>query len=186
MKNTIIILALALMLSMSSFAQDTTKTAASKTPCKVSNEIGINATALLKQIISLSYTNVQLLPYDLTYKLIFKNSAIRLGVGVLINNSQTTNTNTVILGQYLNTTAPPDQIVPNINNSFALNYRAGWEHRFAIGKRFVASAGLDFAGQYATTLSQSCYMNNDLPNYYDFNKEVDKTTKTAFGGGPVA
>jgi hypothetical protein len=177
MKNTTIILALALMLSMSSFAQDTTKTVVPKVHYPVTNEIGINATDLMKQVLSLSSNNFALLPYDLTYKLIFKNCAIRIGAGISIANSQESSTSTSVT---TGTTTPvqpaPDEIVPTINNSTTFYYRAGWEYRFHLSERFMAYTGVDFIGQCGSTFSQQCEMNNDLPYGYNYNKETDKLT----------
>jgi len=181
--KTIFLIA-ALSLSVCGFAQDTTKKVVTKEPCSVKNEVSINATYLLKQIIGLSYSTFQMLPYDLTYKLIFKHYAIRVGAGVTLNNSQT-NSTTTTTGQY-STIAGPDQIVPSYNNSANFYYRAGYEYRSALWKKFVVYAGLDFIGQYGKTSFQNCSLYNNLPDYYSFSKNTGNTTITTFGGGPVA
>lgn len=185
MKTTkAMLLSLVLLLSLNSFAQDTTKKDVPKERCAITNEIGINATDLMKQVLSLSSNTFTLLPYDLTYKLIFKNCAIRAGVGVYINNSQVSSTSTTT--SQVIVTPGPDQVVPNITNTATIFYRAGWEHRFMLGQRFTAYAGLDVIGKYGKTFTQSCNINNNLPSNYNYYKDKDNATTTAFGGGPVA
>jgi len=186
MKNTkAFILIAVLLLSLGSFAQDTTKTKVPKERCSITNEIGLNTTYLLKQILSLSGNQFQLLPYDLTYKMIFKHSAIRIGAGAVVSNSTTSNSTTVVIPS--TTTIPgPDQLAPNINNSATVYYRAGWEHRFLLGQRFLVYAGLDLVGQYGKIVNQYSSLDNGLPNDYYFYKNNSKSITTAYGGGPVA
>jgi|ERR1019366_430974 hypothetical protein len=169
--------------SASCFAQDTTKKDIIK-KCKFNHEVGINTTLLLKQIFNLSNNTFPTLPYDLTYKLIRDNNkwAIRVGIGVTMNNSSvsstTTSTNQISGG--------PDPIVPTTTNSTNLFYRVGWERRYAFDSRIVAFGGFDFAGQYGTTTSQSSNVFNNLPNSYSYTKTHDNTTTMMYGGGPVA
>ena len=159
---------------------NTTKTAVPKVHCAVTNEIGINATDLLKQVLSLSQNYFTLLPYDLTYKLIFKNCAIRIGAGlsVLLHRN-------LPLPLLLDNPRPFKylMIIPTINNSTTIYYRGRSEYRFHLSERFVAYAGVDFIGQYGKILSQYCNLEqDDLPYEYYYNSNKSNTTVTAYGG----
>jgi hypothetical protein len=173
---------LLLVIPFTSLAQDTTKIA--EPPAKkINHEIAINTTLLLKQIFNLSNNTFPTLPYDVTYKLIIKKSAIRVGAGINMTNSSLT-TSTTSTNQ---NSAPsgPDAVVPTINKSSNLFYRVGWEKRYTVGTRVAASWGVDFAGQYGKSNSQSSSGFNSLPNNYNFTKTTDNLKMMAYGGGPV-
>ena len=183
MKN--LIFASLLILSASTFAQDTLKTESSR-KCQFNHEIGINATLLLKQVFNLSNNTFPTLPYDITYKLISNNNkwAIRAGVGVSLNNSTVSSTTTTAsLNQ---PPSGPDQAVPTETNSTNLFYRVGWERRFINYGKILPYAGFDIAGQFGTSKSQSSNVSDNLPFNYSYTKTSDKTVNNTIGGGPVA
>ena len=177
-----ILLSLSILLTINTIAQDTTKVVEHKVK-KVNHEIAVNTTLLLKQIFNLSNNTFQTLPYDLTYKLIVKKSALRVGLGVTMDNSSLTTTTTSTNPS----TAPPgpDAIVPTITNSTNLFYRVGWEKRYMLGSRIGIFCGVDFAGQYGTSYSSSSSGFNNLPNSYSFSKTTDDLKMMSYGGGPV-
>lgn len=172
--------------SLCCFSQQVTPTDTTKKSCscKFNHEVGINSTLLLKQIFNLSNNTFTTLPYDATYKLIFGNMAVRVGAGITMNNSaaQTTTSST----SQNQSPQGPDPQVPTTNNSTNFFYRVGWEYRFALDSKWMAYGGLDFAGQYGTSYSQSSQVFNNLPASYNYTKTTDELTLNAYGGGPVA
>lgn len=176
-KNTLFI---AILFSLSGFAQDNQNPPMPE-EFKISHEIGINTTFLVKQMFSLSSSSFTTLPYDLTYKLIRRNQAIRAGVGVSLNNS-TVSTST----SGSSATPGPDPIVPTYSKSMNLYYRVGWERRFALQSKVMAYLGLDIIGQSGNSSSQSSVVFNNLPNYYSYSKTTFDSKTMGYGGGPVA
>ena len=166
--------------SFTLFSQDTTKTVKHKR--KVYNEVGINATLLLRQVFGSSSSSVTPLPYNLTYKLIVGKWAVRTGFGISINNT-TSEGYTSNQNSFYQT--PPDQYVPSYTNSKDYYFRLGAEYRFHIGRKLLVYTGIDIAGQSLNTKSQTCNMNNELPNFYQFTKTNSSTTSGAIGIGPV-
>ncbi len=178
------ILIISLIVVSNAFSQDSMKTKIDNVT-KVQNEIGANTTLLLKQIFNLSNNSFPTLPYDLTYKLIKNKSALRVGFGVTVNNSSVTTTTSTSTTS--NSTVPPpgpDAAVPTFNKSSNYYYRIGWERRYMIGKKMCASWGVDFAGQYGTSHSQSSQTFDNLPNGYSYTKSTDDLKLMSYGGGP--
>lgn len=176
-----IILVLLILFSINCIAQDNTD--APKT-WKFNHEIGVNTTLLLKQVFNLSNNTFSTLPYNLTYKLIHKKWAIRLGTGISLINSKV-KTSTTSTG----TNAPPpgpDAEIPTENKSTDFFYRLGWEYQFDLGKGIIAYSGLDFAGQYGESYSQNSLLFNNLPNSYSFIKTTNDLKTNVYGGGIVA
>jgi hypothetical protein len=95
----------------------------------ISHEVGVNVTSLMKQVVSLSNTNLVVQPYNLTYKAIYKNYALRSGIGMVISNSSTS-----IQGV----------AVPRVTNAHGLSYRVGLEYQTRIAKRLSVYGGIDF------------------------------------------
>ena len=160
------------------FSQDSTKTIKPKRT--IFNEVGINASLLLRQVFGSSASSITPLPYDLTYKLIIKKTAVRVGLGINIKN--TTTINTSYSSNYQTT---PDLLLPNYTNSTSYYYRVGFEYRFRISRKFLVYTGVDIVGQSSNTKLQNNYMNNNLPNSYDYSKTNSTITSSGVGAGPV-
>jgi hypothetical protein len=174
MKKSILISSIILFFSASTHCLaggDSTKTAIPD-QLRIYNEIGFDATSLLKQVLSLSNAAYNPLPYDLTYDLIKGSSAIRFGAGMLVQNYGQNSTSVTTYSPASGTSIPagPDPQIPFVSNETNIYYRVGWERRFNFGSRITAYCGIDFVGQ-------SYY-------YYTKNNETDKYM--AYGGGPVA
>lgn len=146
------------------------------------HEIGINATLLMKQVLSLSSINAVVLPYDLTYKYITNNKwAFRTGIGLNTTNSTSETTTSTTS----TTTAGPDAPAPNISKSFDISYRAGIECRHQFTKWLVGYAGVDLAGSNSKSTSQNSQTFNNLPWSYNYTRTSDVTSAMGIGGGPV-
>ena len=181
------LLLFSVFLTINSFAQDTAITKQKiDEASKLSNEIGLNTTLLLKQIFNLSNNTFPTLPYDLTYKLIKNKSALRIGLGITMTNSSVETTTSSTSTFSTTSTAPsPDATVPVESKSTNLFYRVGWERRYMLNKYIGACWGIDMAGQYGTSYSQSSNGFNNLPFSYSFTKSTDKLTLLTYGGGPM-
>lgn len=171
--------------SSAAFAQDSTRvhhhqpdTAEMK---RHPHELGVNTTLLLKQVFNLSNNTLPMLPYDITYKYIMKKSALRFGIGLTVDFSSSSTTNSVS-----NTQPSPDPISPTYNRSAATFMRAGWEWRTRLARRFLFYYGADLAGQYGMTEAQTITVFNNLPNNYSYSKTNLSSSTAKIGGGPVA
>lgn len=182
----ILIVACALLVSCYAGAQDSLKKSLVEAS-KIRHEVGANVTTLLKQVLSFSNTNFPTLPYDITYKTIFPNGALRAGFGVSLNNSENASTTTTTTNS--STSQPsqpgPDPVVPTINKSSSLSFRVGYECRHAFEKNLIGSLGIDFIGNKQNSFSQSSGGFNNLPHNYNFNKTTDDISVSSFGFGPV-
>jgi hypothetical protein len=146
------------------------------------NEIGVNATLLLKQILSLSNSTVNTLPYNITYKhFCNKKWAFRTGIGFNVTNSSTSSST----ASSSSAGTGPDQIAPTINRSFSASYRIGMEYRYRVSKRVVVYAGFDLAGFNLKSTIQNTQLSNNLPVSYQYSKTTDNLSSVSFGGGLV-
>ena len=178
------LLFLSVIFSTPVWSQDSTLITKPSTPKIIAHEFGGNITLLLKQVFNLSNNTFPTLPYDLTYKRICNSSAIRIGLGITMNNSTVKATETT---SGINTPPPgPDLIIPTTNKSFNIFYRAGWEKRFELEKRILAYGGIDLVGQYGYSNSASSEVFNNLPSNYSYTRTTDDINTIAFGVGPVA
>lgn len=149
---------------------------------EVAHEFGINGTMLLKQVFNLSNNTFVMLPYDITYKRIVANSALRFGLGATVDYSKTSTVNNSDNG----TIPGPDEGSPTYHHAYDIYFRGGWEKRFPIEKRFLAYAGLDIAGHYGAVSSQTATVFNNLPNSYSYQRSTATSYVVDIGGGPVA
>jgi len=162
-------------------AQDSTVVESPKP--EVRHEFGINCTMLLKQVFNLSNNTFTMLPYDVTYKRIVRNSALRFGLGATIDYSKTS-TKTTNSGS--SGFPGPDESAPIYHHAYDIFFRAGWEKRFPIEKRFLAYAGFDLAGHYGASSSQTATVFNNLPTSYSYQRSTASSYAIDIGGGPVA
>jgi len=130
-------------------------------PIDFRNEIGINGTYFLKQIINLSDTSIAVSPYLLTYKMMFNNFGIRTGIGASYKKEKSTEEDF-------------EDSSTDINSSY--NFRFGLEYQNQFHKRWTASAGLDFIYNNKTT---------KFTADSGFDVFTEKTTTKGSGGGPV-
>ncbi|MEO8761320.1 MAG: outer membrane beta-barrel protein [Bacteroidia bacterium] len=165
--------------SLAVSAQDSTKTTKHKR--KIYNEIGVNATSLLKQAFG-SSSSIATQPYNLTYKLIVGKWAARVGLGITINNSNTINTS---YNQNSYTPYPPDQILPNYNKTTSYYFRGGAEYRVRISRKLLVYGGIDIVGQSSNGKMQDNNVYGSISNNYDYRLTNSNTTSSGLGAGPV-
>jgi len=125
------------------------------------NEIGINATSLLNQILNFSDKEIPQNPYLLTYKLGIKKHAFRLGVGAIFKESEKS------VETFDDTETLKD---------LSLDVRAGYEFRSAFGNRWIGTFGADFI--YTQTVDEQ--INNS-----GFDVVTIANNQSGIGGGPV-
>lgn len=162
-----------LLLPVSLVAQDTPDAKNFK------HEIGINATQLIKQLISFSNSNPPTLPYTLTYKYISGKKAFRFGIGASIARDKGES-------KPLNT---PNQFygpVPTYFNETIADIRIGYEIQIPIEKRFVGYFGFDIITALDREKSFSVTVNDNLPSFYSYNQTTVNNSTFGIGGGPVA
>ena len=176
----------ALLFSFCGFSQDDSTEIPESKKCNLRHEIGVNATLLLKQVFNLSNNTFTTLPYNLTYKLIWKDFVFRTGAGFSRTESKVEETETsVTTGTSSPNVAGPDKMVPTVNSSYLIAYRAGFEYRHIFDKRIAAYAGLDFVTDYGKSHAQSSSEFNNLPSSYQYTKTTNDVTLKSYGGGPV-
>jgi len=140
--------------------QVTAQTADNKNSRQLKHEVGINATAFIKEILSLGDTSSAFnnSPYLITYKLITKQSVgFRAGFG----------------GQYNRQKETEDTPI-NTNN--VLDWRVGIEWQETIGQRLTTSVGADFINSFS-------FSKNIIDAGYDLVTFEEKSFM--IGGGPV-
>ena len=178
MKNKLFILLS--ILSIEIFAQDTIKI--SKPVRKFQHEIGVNASLLLRQVFGSSNSGLTLLPYNLTYKLIHKKTAIRLGLGLTLTNSTSSSYSNFQNGSYQ---PGPDPMSPNFSNTSNYYFRIGWEYRYKVGRKVLVYAGIDAVGEFLDTKYQNSNVSNYLPNSYQFTRTNSTSHTNGLGIGHV-
>ncbi len=146
------------------------------------HEFGFNTTMLLKQVFNLSNSTFAMLPYDLTYKNIApgNKTAWRFGLGISMDFSKS---GTEITGG--SPPPGPNSGVPAYSNHFNSFFRAGWERRFRLDRKFLVYAGVDLVGETGYSRSQTVIEYNNLPNSYNSSRTTVSGDKIAAGGGPV-
>ncbi len=91
-------------------------------------DLFINTTFFIKQIVSLSNSNIAISPYIVGYKCFFtKHHGIRVSVGGSLNHSK----------QF------PDSTFVTITSTGTLNSRVGYEYRCKMGKLWSFFTGID-------------------------------------------
>lgn len=126
MIKKLLFLAFCLILATSGFSQDTLQKS-------LRNEIGVNASLFVKTFISLGNNNPGILsPYALTYKLINKKAALRIGLGGSYVSIEETD-------QSIGST--PNGVRTSVST---LDSRIGGELQKKIGKKWLAYFAWDF------------------------------------------
>lgn len=105
-------------------------------PMNIQQELGINGTYFLKQIISLSDTTIAVNPYLLTYKIMFNNFGIRAGVGA----------------SYRRQLEEDENFADNTTTtSYTFDTRLGVEYQKRFHPKWTVSAGFDLVYQDASS-----------------------------------
>lgn len=129
---------------------------------KIQQEVFVNTTFFIKQIINLSNTTtLAVSPYIVGYKCFFdQNNGIRFSAG----------------GGFTNQKNFSDTTSVNITTSGTVNLRLGYEYRRNLGKHWTFFTGMDVLTDWTWTYARD-------------NSDVDivttKTTTWDFGGGPL-
>jgi hypothetical protein len=146
---------------------------------KIQHEIGVNSTYLIKQLFS-SNNYLEIQPYQLTYKLIKKNWALRSAFGFnWYNNSSD---ESIYDDWYY---YAPDNLRPSYNTSTNVYGRLGWEYRFHLSKKIIAYSGIDIIAESFKNKSETQTISNNLPYYYYFESSDIISNRSSAGIGPV-
>ena len=164
MKNFVIVIAF-IAFSVSSVAQNT-----DTTKQDLKNEIGIDATYFIKNILNFggggfypAYYSYYSDNYFISYKRVFKDKAIRFAMGGVFNIDED-----IDGGSSVNN---------YIDKGYKISTRLGFEFRNYFSKRWMFYYGADLLGEY----SYGNYYNTG-PTYF----QPDEISKTVvYGGGPV-
>ena len=98
---------------------------------KVFHEIGIG-TSIITQFLKTEENTINQNPYFLTYKLVYKNIALRAGLGGKLDESES----------FIDGTT--DKLTVKKSN---LDWRVGVEYRMAIGKKWLGTFGTDYVAK---------------------------------------
>jgi hypothetical protein len=98
---------------------------------KIFHEVGIG-TSIITQFLKTDEEAINQNPYFLTYKLVLKNFALRLGFGGKLDESES----------FINGTS--DKLTLKKSN---FDWRAGLEYRVPIGKKWLGTFGADFVAK---------------------------------------
>lgn len=136
-----------------------TDTAATK--YKSEDQVFINTTFFIKQILSFTNNNLVISPYILGYKWFpSRHHGLRSSIG----------------GNFSSKKDFTDSTSVRIQKSGSFDMRTGYEYRYSFGKFWTFFAGADVVGNYT-------------PSYIRVNSSSDivttKTTAWSVGGGPV-
>lgn len=160
MKKSIFLLFFSLIFAGQIAAQEN-DTELNNTP-QFTHEVGINATSLIKQVISFSDTSFAISPYLITYKLLTnKNLGIRVALG----------------GNY----SRKKENVQNFEDTatstdLGLDLRIGVEWQQQLGKRWKTAVGLDF-------VSSNVLDKTVIDTGFDVVTFENKSN--TLGGGPI-
>jgi hypothetical protein len=128
---------------------------------KIDHEVFINTTFFIKQIISLSNSNLEISPYIIGYKVFpGKHHGLRFSIG----------------GNWNYNRQKPDSTFVQIRKSNSVDYRVGYEYRHGFGKRWAFFGGVDFINGFSGS-SNRVNSNTDILTTQDKSFTV--------GGGPV-
>jgi hypothetical protein len=128
---------------------------------KMEHDVDINTTFFIKQVLNFSSTSLAISPYIIGYKFFpVKNHGVRLAVG----------------GNYNSHTQNPDSTFVQINKSYELDYRLGYEYRRSLGKSWVFFTGADLVGSFSGNTSK-------VNSFTDI--VTTSNTTWSIGGGPV-
>lgn len=138
------------------------------------HELSLNATFFIKQFINFSgNNNIAISPYALSYKLInAKNNAMRFSIGM----------------DYRSTVDPIEDTPDKVSStSVNLDYRIGFEHRFDLGKKWMAFVGADITNSLSknkTTTTSTII--NPSPPFNEIEAKILRNDQTVgIGMGPV-
>jgi len=163
MKNIVSIIAIALLVQVTGYAQEDISVKPKKDyndPVSSVHEIGINATFFISTFFSFNSTTPSLVsPYALTYKYRKGKGALRFGVG----------------GSYRATDQGSDGNIFTTSNSGA-DVRLGGEYSLPFGNRWRSFFGGDAVFSYTNSSSSSSQIGNSV---------TTDITGLGFGGGPV-
>lgn len=146
---------------------------------KIQHEIGVNTTYLIKQLFS-SNNFIEIQPYQLTYKLIKKNWALRSAFG--FNYYHSSSDEIIISDPYY---YAPDNLRPSYGKSTNVFGRFGWEYRFQLGRKIIAYTGIDIIAESFKSESENQTISNYLPYSYYFESSKSRVTRSSAGIGPV-
>ena len=151
MKN--IVLNLLLLISTCVFAQENIE----KT--KLEYEIGVNATLLIKQVLSFSDNKIVNSPYAIVFKCTQKNQGLRIGIGGSLSSANE---------------KQADFADNKTTTNQSANFRIGYELQKKVGKNWKAWIGADFVGAYF-----------NIANETDsgFDRVAIGSSNKSFGGG---
>jgi len=138
-------------------------------PVKFNHYIGIQANELFKQLINLNTSNTAISnPYLLTYSVISTkyNLGVEAGFGFNYHNTK----------DNLSPTSPQSKI----SDSF---YRFGIVKNFMLGKKWEATAALDYAGSYQTDKTVAIEVTNFGGSQTDSTATISTSVIKSNGGG---
>ena len=142
------------------FSQKETTSIQSFYPYK--NEIGINFTNVLGNVLSLNPNNANS-PYGLTYRRHMGNKSFRSAINLLINNDK-------------NSDFENGFFVTRITNQMTSQFRIGLERHIVLNKRVLFSYGFDVLGKVMTD-------NSSVEDNNGFGSVTFSREATTFGGG---
>ena len=175
----------AIIISVSIYGQELTQDTSKK---EFNNVIGLNITGLLNQIRYYYPYDYNQYPYYynipsqyiITYKRIYKKSAIRFGIGGMISNNSSTNNDTI----------------DSDTKSGNINIGVGYEHYGYISKKWTFYYGIDIIGNYNYSDYQYEYSANTISKetsttiqygasplfglIFRFNKRISIATETSY------
>ncbi len=154
-----IILTLTVIIITSCLYGQVTYPDTTKKECK--NVIEVNITGLIGQFLNLNTMGYySYSPYMMSYKRIFKNCAIRLGVGGSTSSSEVTNNDT-LHGK-------------SIYNNY--NVGLGYEHYSYLTKRWTLYFGIDAIASHMLHIYEN--------DYSTTSSTKDRSTNCSFGASP--
>jgi hypothetical protein len=128
---------------------------------KMENDICINTTFFIKQVLNFSSTSLEISPYIIGYNFFpDKHNGLRVAVG----------------GNFTHSNTNPDSTFVTISKTSEVDYRIGYEYRYSFGKRWVFFAGVDFTNSFIVN-STKVNSSTDI---------ISTSNNTwSIGGGPV-
>lgn len=170
MKN----LAVVILFSIFSFSAFAYKGDSTEVVQKTKHELSLNATFFVKQFFNFSNNNnIAVSPYAVSYKLITpNNNAFRTSIGLF----------------YSGTKDPiEDSNDKIVSSALTLDYRLGYEHRFKLGKKWIAFAGIDVTNSLVkNTTTRFIDVFTPTPPFDDVTVKITSNDQIiGFGVGPV-
>jgi hypothetical protein len=128
---------------------------------KMENDVCVNTTFFIKQVINLSGTSLEISPYIVGYNFFpVKSHGLRVAVG----------------GSFTHSNTNPDSTFVQISKTSEVDYRVGYEYRYFFGKYWTFFTGVDFTNSF-------------IVNYTKVNSSTDIISTSnntwSVGGGPM-